>query len=84
MQYVFYLSLINRNNFFDKKKAIKKLHLSNTLFITYPQDKITILKLEDLRGNVTLVAEKKHDFDNFFYAHSKSNTKFISRLLYMF
>jgi len=58
MQYVFYLSLINRNHFFDKNKAIKKIHLSNT-FITYPQDKITILRLKDLRGNATLMAGKK-------------------------
>jgi len=33
-----------------------------------------------LGGNATLAAEKK-TFDNFFYAHSKSNTKFILRLL---
>jgi len=29
-----------------------------------------------LKNNATLTAEKKADFDNFFYAHSKSNTKF--------
>jgi len=46
MQYVFYLLLINRNHFFERKKAIKEIIYQ---FITYPQDKIIILKLEDLK-----------------------------------